>query len=220
MNATCNIRSTNYSLNQTYLPSNEDIKQTFKDFKYDQVISCVDYFQASLCSQCHIYSYPYKSKYYHKITNNFPGRLFKYVNIVSLFDGRPFEHEFFLQIARLFPYMKKLTVDNRKAQTNKQCRKSKNENITINEYHHLTLLSLEAAHEDYLEEFLLDTKTYLSNGVNLLANYETLKKVTHNFERDATRINCLKINYFYAPYITQFPKHFKNYFHHTDIAHF
>ncbi|CAF4136195.1 unnamed protein product, partial [Adineta steineri] len=167
---------TNYSFNQTYLPSNEDIKQTFKDFKYNQVIFCVDYFQASLYSQCHIYSYPYKSKYYHKITNNFPGGLFKYVNIVSLFDDRPFEHEFFLQIARSFPYMKKLTVDHHKAQTNKQCRKSKNENITIREYHHLTLLSLEAAHEDYLEEFLLDTKIYLSNGVNLLANYETLKK--------------------------------------------
>ncbi|CAF1678839.1 unnamed protein product [Rotaria magnacalcarata] len=96
---TFNIRSTSYCDNQTGVPSNEDIQQTFKDFKYNQVISCVDCFPKSLYSQCHIYSYPYKSTYYLKITNNFSGGLFQYVNIVSLFDERPFEYEYFLQIA-------------------------------------------------------------------------------------------------------------------------
>ncbi|CAF4136474.1 unnamed protein product [Rotaria magnacalcarata] len=100
---TFNIRSTSYCDNQTGLLSNKDIQQTFKDFQYNQVIFCVDCFPKSLYSQCHIYSYPYKSTYYLKITNNFPGGLFRCVNIVSLFDERPFEHEFFLRIAQSFP---------------------------------------------------------------------------------------------------------------------
>ncbi|CAF2853570.1 unnamed protein product [Rotaria sp. Silwood2] len=117
---TFNIRSTSYCNNQTGLPSNKDIQQAFKDFKYNQVISCVDCFPKNLYSQCHIYSYPYKSTYYHGITNNFPGGLFQCVNIVSLFDERPFEHEFFLRIVQSFPFMKKLTVINDKAQKNKK----------------------------------------------------------------------------------------------------
>jgi hypothetical protein len=219
---TFDITSTNYCYNQTNLPSNEDIQQTFKDFKYNQVISCVDYFPDSLYSQCHVYSYPYKSKYYHKITNNFPGGLFECVRIVSLFDERPFEHEFFRRIAQSFPFMKKLNVINRKAQKNKQCRKSENENenLSIIEYHHLTELCLIQAHEDYHEEFLLDTKTCLPNGVHLRINYRPLEKVTHNFERDATRINCSKINYFYSKNVAQLPKHFKDYFLHTDVVRF
>lgn len=66
--------------------------------------------------------------------------------------------------------MKKLTVINGKAQKeNKQCIKleNENENFSIIEYHHLTDLVLIEAHEDYVEEFLLDTKTCLPNGVHL-----------------------------------------------------
>jgi hypothetical protein len=63
--------------------------------------------KADLFNQCHIYSYPYEWKCYKNITNNFPGGLFKCVYEVSLFDERPFEHEFFLQIAQSFPFMKK-----------------------------------------------------------------------------------------------------------------
>ncbi|CAF2101594.1 unnamed protein product [Rotaria magnacalcarata] len=194
---TFNIRSTSYCDNQTGLLSNEDIQQTFKDFQYNQVISCVDCFPKSSYSQCHIYSYPNKSTYYLKITNNFPGGLCQYVKIVSLFDERPFEHDFFLQIAQSFPFMKKLFVINNKAQKNKKCIKSENENFSIVEYHYLTELYLIEAHEDYVEEFLLDAKTCLPNGVHLHIDYQLLKKVTHNFQRDTTRINCSKINYLY-----------------------
>ncbi|CAF4520178.1 unnamed protein product, partial [Rotaria sp. Silwood2] len=196
---TFNIRSINYDLNQTSLPSNEDIQQTFKDFKYNQVISCVDYFEKWKYSQCLIFSYPYKWKYYNDITNTFPGGLFKCVQTVSLLDDRPFEHEFFFQIAQSFPLLKKLKVSNRQAQKNKQCNKSTNvnKNLSITEYHHLTQLGLEEAHEDYFEEFLLDTKTHLSNRVYLIGDYRLLEKVTHNFERHSTRINCSKLIYFF-----------------------
>ncbi len=42
-------------------------------------------------------------KYYKNIINSFPGGLFKYVREIFLFDERPFEHEFFIQIAQAFP---------------------------------------------------------------------------------------------------------------------
>ncbi|CAF0959553.1 unnamed protein product [Rotaria sordida] len=190
---TFNIRSTSYCNNQSSLPSNEDIKKTLKDLKSNKVICCVDCFPKSLYSQCHIYSYPYKSRYYYKITNNFPGGLFQYVNIVSLFDERPFEHEFFHRIAQSFPFMKRLTVINDKPQKNKKS-ENDNENFSIIEYHHLTELCLIEAHEDYVEEFLLDRKTCLPNGVHLQIDYELFEKVKHYFQRDATRINSSKIN--------------------------
>ncbi|CAF4098877.1 unnamed protein product [Rotaria sordida] len=69
---------------------------------------------------CRIYSYPYTLKYYHDITNHFPGGVFKYVRKVSLFYKRPFQHEFFLRIEKSFPLMEELTVCNEKRQINKE----------------------------------------------------------------------------------------------------
>ena len=111
---TFNIRLFNYLPNQTNILSNENIQCTFKDFKSNQIMSCVDYFQEKQYSYCHIYSYPYRMNYYDNILNNFPGGLFKNVHRVSLFDEHPFEHEFFIQIQKSFPFMRELTVVNEK----------------------------------------------------------------------------------------------------------
>ncbi|CAF4262480.1 unnamed protein product [Rotaria sp. Silwood2] len=111
---TFNIRSESRFYNKVNLPSNEDIQKTFKNFKNNKIISCVDYFQDMNYNQCHIYSQPYKLKHYHNITNKFSGGLFICVREVSLFDERPFEHEFFLLIQKSFPLMENLTVINRK----------------------------------------------------------------------------------------------------------
>ncbi|CAF3888150.1 unnamed protein product [Rotaria sp. Silwood1] len=92
---TFNIRSTVRLHNQINLLSNEDIQYTFNDFQNNQIITCVDYFSEIERGQCHIYSCPYELKEYHKITNNFPGGIFKYVREISLCDQRPFEHDFF-----------------------------------------------------------------------------------------------------------------------------
>ncbi|CAF2155921.1 unnamed protein product [Rotaria magnacalcarata] len=112
----------------------------------------VDHFQGNRYNQCHIYSYPYEWKCYNKIRNNFPGGLFKCVYAVSLFDKRPFEHDFSLQILQSFPFMKNLTINRRKAQINERRRKSKNndENVSIINYYNLTELQYFQAHEDYL----------------------------------------------------------------------
>ena len=111
---TFNIHLFTHISNQINLLLNESIQCTFKDFKDNRIISCVDFFQERY-HYSHIYSYPYRMNYYENISSNFPGGLFKYVSKVSLFDERSFEYEFFLKIAQSFPFMKKLIVNNRKA---------------------------------------------------------------------------------------------------------
>jgi hypothetical protein len=81
------IRSFFHVSNQTHLLSNEDMQQTFENLGENRIISYVDYF-----------SYPYVWNYYRDITNQFPDGLFTCVREVSLFDERPFEHEFFIRI--------------------------------------------------------------------------------------------------------------------------
>ncbi|CAF0921360.1 unnamed protein product [Rotaria sp. Silwood1] len=193
-------------------PSNENIQKTFRNFKDNQIISYVDYFPKARQGQCHIYSYPYKLKNYDKITNNFPGGLFKFVRDVSLYDERPFEHEFFLRISRSFPYMEKLTLVNRKQQNNKQCRKSKNQNFSIITYPHLIELDLHKTHKDYHRQFLFDITTCLPDNVRVCVDYRLMKKVTHDFRRNITRNNCSKISYVFFYYKSEFPEHLKDYF--------
>ncbi|CAF1499875.1 unnamed protein product [Rotaria sp. Silwood1] len=105
---------------KTNLPSNEEIQKTFRDFKDNQIITCIDYFQEHKHSRYHIYSYPYQLRHYDDITNNFPGGLFKCVREVGLYDEHSFEHEFFLRIAQSFPLLEKLTVINQQRQNDKQ----------------------------------------------------------------------------------------------------
>ncbi|UJR31126.1 hypothetical protein I4U23_018634 [Adineta vaga] len=161
-----NIHSTVYDHKEISLLSNEDIRHTFNDFQNSKIISCVDYFPEMERGQCHIYSYPYELKEYHQITNNFPGGSFKHVREISLFDVRPFEHKFFLQISQSFPLIKKLTLVNEKPQNDKRNTKldDKDQHSSTSEYPHLAYLNLEEAHDDYIEQFLVHTKTFLPNN--------------------------------------------------------
>jgi len=153
-------------------------------------------------------------EFYKDITNNFPGGLFKYVTEVSLYDESPFEHEFFLRLAQSFPLMTALTVVNWKSQNAKRRRKGKrqNENVSVIEYPSLTTLNLFDVHDDYIEQFLSHTKTCLLKDVHLLINYKPLKRVTHNFKRETTRINCAKILCTCLEEKIRFPIHTKDYF--------
>ncbi|CAF2006009.1 unnamed protein product [Rotaria magnacalcarata] len=206
-----------YLSNQINLPSKEDIQHTFRDFKDDQIISYIDYFQKEQYSLCHIYSYSFKLKYYYTITNNFPGGLFKYVHELLFYDERPFEHEFFLQIAQSFPFIKNLSIKNSKPQNNKLCKESKNDNqdFSIIKFPHLINLTLNLAHDNYIEELLFDTRTCLPNNVvHLNIFYHQLKRVTHHFTRDTTRINCAKLNSLCLGG-RRLPKYAKDYFPHV-----
>ncbi|CAF1650921.1 unnamed protein product [Rotaria magnacalcarata] len=190
-------------------------KKTLIDDK--QIISSIDYFKEKEYSQCHIYSYLYRLKNYNNITNNFPGGIFESVRRISLFDERPFEHEFFFQIAQSFPFLEKLTLINQKPQNNKQLRKSKNENLPIIKYSYLLDLDISEAEKDYHEQFLFDTKTCLPNNIRVSMNYRLAKKVTRNFRRNTTRSNCAKMNFVFFLRKLKFPGHLKDYFPHAQI---
>ncbi|CAF3902753.1 unnamed protein product [Rotaria sp. Silwood1] len=156
--------------------------------------------------------------YYDNISNNFPGELFKNVYRVSVFDERSFEHEFFLQIAQSFPFMKELTIVNGEPQKNKLYRKLNNENqdLSIIKYPHLTRLSLLQAYDDDMEQFLLHTKVFMPNNVHLIVCYAVMKRVTENFTRDATRINCAKLGPLYLVDRYKCIKSVKDYFSQID----
>jgi len=212
---TFNIVTSTCFYNQINLPSNAYIQQTFKDFQNKQIISSVDNCQENKYSQCHIYSYPYQLKNYDNITNNFPGGIFKTVRRVTLFDERPFEHDFFLRITHSFPFMEKLTVINNKRQNNKLV--NKNQDLSIIEYPYLIELDLSQAHKDYYQQFLFDTKTCLPNDVRVTMDYRLVKKVTRNFRRNATRSNSAKVVVVYFLKKSKFPEHLKDYFPHAQI---
>jgi hypothetical protein len=209
-----NIVTNTRVYNQSNLPSNDDIQQTLKDFQYGQMISSIDHFQENQYSQCHIYSYPYQLKYYDNITNNFPDGIFRSVRRVSLFDERPFEHEFFLRIQTSFPFMEKLTLRNNKRQKKKQFPKSTNENedLSIIEYPHLIELDLSQAHKDYYEQFLFQSKISLPLNICVRMDYRIVRKVTRNFRRNATRRNCAKMALIYFLRKSIFPEHLNDYF--------
>jgi hypothetical protein len=211
---TFDIRSVICINNEMNLPSKEDIQYTFRDFQYTKIISCVDYFLERKQGQCHVYSYPFRMQYYEDITNNFPGEIYQYVRVVSLYDEHPFEHEFFIRISQSFPFMEKLSVINYHAQNQKQSYKSMNDNhnLSVIKYCYLTELDIQQVHDDYIEEFLFNTKTYLQNNILLDIKYKSLQRVTHDFTRDDTRINCAKINEIYLFGKVKYSKSLQDYF--------
>ncbi|CAF3965460.1 unnamed protein product, partial [Rotaria sp. Silwood2] len=212
---TFNIRSFIYDLDQADLLSNEYIQDTFKGLGDIQVISCVDYFPKQRTGQCHFYSYPYTLTYYNNITNNFTDGLFKFVREVSLFDEHPFEHEFFIRIARAFPLLENLSMINQTQQ--KQKLNNNNEHLSIIEYLHLNQLRFIDTHDDYVEQFLVNTNTCLPKNIRLFIHYDSLKRVTNNFTRVATRVNCCKINCLRIYNQFQISKRLTNYFPNAKI---
>ncbi|CAM4847795.1 unnamed protein product, partial [Rotaria magnacalcarata] len=186
---TFNICSTIAHLNQTNSSLNEHIQTTFKYFSNNEIITSIDHFQEEAYSQCHIYSCPYKWKFYNNITNNFRGGLFTTVTEVSVYDECPFEYQFFLRIAQSFPFMKELTIGNRKAQNKKQFIKSNNNNqlLSIIEYPNLNRLDLSNTDDFYVELFLFHMNMSLPNNLHLCVEYQSLKRVTYYFTRYKTR---------------------------------
>jgi hypothetical protein len=116
----------------------------------------------------------------------------------------------------------KLTLTNEKPQNWEQSYSSNNdnENLSVIEYSCLNELIIIDVHDDYIEEFLLDTKTYLPKNVFLSIKYESLKHITHNFTRDTTRINCMKITELELFPETQYSSSLQEYFPYAQICYF
>ncbi|CAF2066093.1 unnamed protein product [Rotaria magnacalcarata] len=170
-----------------------------------------------IISQYHIYSYRCKLKVYSDITNNFPGRLFTSVTKVSLYDERPFEHEFFLRIAESFPFMKELTIENRKALGRLIKRINDNQILSIIEYPNLNRLDLTKTHDDYIELSLFDTKMSLPHNIHHCVGYHSLKRVTYCFTRYITGYNCAKLPALYLSPVDERDESVHYYLPHTCI---
>jgi len=211
---TFNIRSYLDDINLFDLPTNEDIKQTFNDFKTNHIISCVDYFPSQHSGWCSIFTYPFPFKSYIYVTNNFPSVLCRSVREIVLHDERPFEYEFFLRTSHSFPFVEKLFLSN--------CNRPKkhyldNQDLSMIKFHHLTYLSLYGAHDDYIELFLDGTKTSLLKNIHLNVCSKALERVTCRFTSHTTRINYEKIKSL-CLYGCVLSTYARNYFPHAEIC--
>ncbi|CAF1265257.1 unnamed protein product [Adineta ricciae] len=160
------------------------------------ITSYGEYFSEERTAQYHLYSSPSFNEYFCGISNRFPGGAFPYVREVSLFDTKPFEEEFFRRIVQSFPRMETLSVVNLKAENHEE---DNQEDVSAIQYNHLVRLVLLHTHDHYIEQFLLESKSNLVEKVSLFVKYQSLKRITDNFTRDQTRVNCFKVNHLYFP---------------------
>jgi hypothetical protein len=187
---TFNIQTLAYRLNtKINLSSNEDIQRSFiRRGIYQQIGSYINNNSSMVESKCHIYTLPYEFQYLLEINNSFPGGMFHTVRYLVIIDRHPFEHKFFQLISHDVPFVEILHIRNKQPQKYKQ--HSSTELIT---FHHLKLLNLQLAHEDYAEQFLFKKITYLPHLLNLYIKYESLMMITNNFTIDTTHFNFSRV---------------------------
>ena len=194
-----NIRSIiRLNFHSVHLPTNEEIRSTLTDLTQYPVISYLDYFPNRGRGHFHIYTSPYSSMEYYRMSNNFASEVFANVRHVRCFDERPFEHSFFLRLAQSFPSMKALTVTNRAAQLEKAHQQpcDEKERLPVIRYPSLRQLVLAGVHDDYVEQFFFATRTFFSDGMDVCNYRSQMKRVTHDFMRDETRLNSSKVKSF------------------------
>ncbi|CAF0883172.1 unnamed protein product [Adineta steineri] len=182
--------------------SSEDIRIKLRNIGQQHVSSMVNYVISEVnCiygvrAACSVFSLPFGFDYLRDIGNNFPNIVFSYVTYLVIQDIIPFEHEFFMRIARSFPLLKHLFIRNEKSQNLNGLMTLSSENCllqSIIEYPHLTVLGVVSAHRDYIDQFLNETKTFVPCLTEFEVYVDDLKTVTKDFTREETRRNCAKV---------------------------
>jgi len=207
------ISNQNVIANSALRLSNYDIERTFTSTQYQQMACMVDYFDPCKFI-CHVFSLPFQFDRLDNITNKFPNIVFNYVTHLMVHDKVGFKHEFFIRVARSFPLLKYLTINNIRPPFWKfqEPPPVDNNPYLIVEYPHLISLDLIDADSYYLDQFLNETKTYLPHLTELKVMYDLLKDVTENFTRDATRRNCAGVKRFLVGNYMTYPENFHRYF--------
>jgi hypothetical protein len=90
--------------------------------------------------------------------------LLNHIRKISLFDEYPFEHEIFIRISQLFTIMENLTLTKQTPQSNKVLELT---NLSPVHFVNIKELNFDDAHDDYIEQFLMDIKTTLPNNIQL-----------------------------------------------------
>ncbi|CAM4832018.1 unnamed protein product [Rotaria magnacalcarata] len=196
----------------THYASNEDIQRTFTNIGYQQVCCVLNYIVGNVI--CHIFSLPFAFDYLGYIGNIFPPIDFSRVKELDVHDKIPFEHEYFIRIARFFPLLKELSVINfeSQSQTRDNLVSNNDELYPTVEYPNLISLSFQCSHVDYVEQFLNERKTHLPHLTKLMVDYKKLRIVTKNFTRNATRRNCAQVKQLTIDKTIVHTKEFYNYF--------
>jgi hypothetical protein len=192
--------------------SSDDIQRTFTNIGYEHV-ACILYYTTSNAI-CHVFSLPFMFDSLTSIGNIFPPIIFVHVTELALRDEVPFEHEFFIRIARSFPLLKKLHLFNSQSQSqmSNNCNSNDNQLYSVVEYPYLISLRILVSHIDYVEQFLNQTKTNLPHLTKLIVDYDQLAIVTNNFTRDITRRNCAKVKQLFTASTIVHSKDFNVYF--------
>ncbi|UJR29444.1 hypothetical protein I4U23_010656 [Adineta vaga] len=184
---TFNIVTYTEAISESYWRKINQIQRMFYNGKSHELICYIDKFPRGK-ARSHINSIPYTLNDLHNVSSNFPGGLFTRIQYISLMEiYAAFEHDFFIEIARSFPFLTHLLVLNRIPQKHKQRTSS------FVEFSNLTNLTISTTCIDYSEQFLVDTNTRLPRLIELHIQYECLEIVTEKFTRNATRLNCSKI---------------------------
>ncbi|CAF0787306.1 unnamed protein product [Adineta steineri] len=186
----------------SYKLSSEDIQQTLTNIGLQHASSMVNYC-AGVLNYAHgvrvaysIFSLPFEFDYLQSIGNNLPNIVFSYVTYLHIRDIMPFEHEFFMRVARSFPLLKHLCIWNDESQKLAGLMTFPSDNCQLHsfiEYPHLTILDIKFSHADYLEQFLNETKTFVPCLTEFEVFFDDLKTVTKDFTREETRRNCSKV---------------------------
>ncbi|CAF3672351.1 unnamed protein product [Rotaria sp. Silwood1] len=193
--------------------SNDDIQRTFTNKEHRPMTSMVDYFDPYKII-CRIFSLPFKFHRLDDIGNNIPNIVFNSVTHLKLWDKDEFKHEFFIRLARAFPFLKNLSIWNIKPPflgTPKYHLRYKDW-CSIIEYPHLISLDIECVNTYYVEHFLNEEKAHLPHLTELKVCYDSLKFVTKNFTRDKTRRNCARIKRLIVENPITYPKDVYRYF--------
>jgi hypothetical protein len=193
--------------------STDDIQQTFTHGIYGQTACIIDYYCVSRAT-CHVYSLPFQFTRLENISKQFPNVVLHNVTHLSAYDTAPMKHEFFMRISRAFPMLKRFTLVNNTLQTWKHYKRESDGNslYSIIEYPHLISLDIIRVHEDYVYQFLLETRTYLPHLTELKVMYDQLKIVTMNFTSDTTRRNCSKVKRLFFEKSKRFSEDIYQYF--------
>jgi hypothetical protein len=115
---------------------------------------------------------------------------------IYLWDIHAFRHEFFVRIPWWFPLLNRLCISNNRPQPIPDLLASScdhPQSYSLVEYPHLVSLDVTLCHNDYLEQFLNETKAYVPCLTKLTVRHCNLKIVTENFTREATRRNCARV---------------------------
>jgi len=173
----------------------ENIRQPFTNIGQQQMANIVNYIVTSQ-AVCSIFTLPFAFDRLEDIGNIFPDTVFNNVTYLLVQDMVPFNHEFFIRVARAFPLLNNFRVINLMSQSSCKPNTIASDNsqlCQVAEYPHLKSLDVRIGATDYVEQFLNETRTYASCLTDLTVSYNDLRIVTKDFTRDETRRNCTKV---------------------------